>query len=338
MTSLFIEECFMKILHGMWLVTLVSALATPAPVRALDPKYLPNDTEIVFTINLKQILDSELLKANKEAVEHGKTALENQAGDNPLMKYLKSAGFDIFRDLQSITVANNGGKEPTAIIIEGTFDPAKFKATAEEAAKANPDALKISRAAGQTIYEISPPGDKKAFATLINGKVLYAAMTREELADAVGRVAGTKTSNLNKDYAVLLDTVNNKQSVSFVATGAALSKLTKDAPIPNGDAAAAVLQSIDGLSGAITVGKEVEFQIGVNAKDEATAKKMAQDGNGMLLGVKFLVGQQATKDERLAPLVDIAKTLRLDNQGSNVLLRGTVSLDVIEKLMKNVPQ
>jgi hypothetical protein len=328
----------MKTLHGLLLVTLVSALATPPAARAMDPKYLPNDTEIVFTINLKQILDSELLKMNKEAVEQGKAHLENQAGDNPLLKYLKSAGFDIFRDLQSITVANNGGKEPTAIIIEGTFDPTKFKATAEEAARTNPDALKISKAAGQTIYEISPPGDKKAFATLIGGKVLYAAMSREELAEAVARLAGTKTSSLKKDYAALLDTINSKQSVSFVATGAALSKLAQGAPIPNGEAAAAVLQSIDGLSGAITVGKEVEFQIGVNAKDEGTAKKMAQDGNGMLLGVQFLVGQQATKDERLAPLVDIAKTLRLTNQGSNVLLRGTVSLDVIQKLMKNVPQ
>jgi hypothetical protein len=322
----------------MRLIVLAAALSSVSTVRAVDPKYLPSDTEIVFTINLKQILDSEVFKANKDAVEQGKAALENQAGDNPVMQYLKNAGFDIFRDLQSVTMANNGGKDPTAVIIEGTFNPAKFKATAEEAARENPATLKISKAGAQTIYEITPPGDKTAFATLVGGKVLYAALTQEELASALERLAGTKQSNLKKEFAVLLDTVNNKQSVSVVGTGAALAKLVQGAPVPNGEAVAAVLQNIDGLSGAITVGKEVQFQLGVNAKDEAGAKKMAQEATGMLLGVQFLTAQLATKDEKLAPLVEIAKTLRITNQGSNVLLRGTVSLDVIEKLMKNVPQ
>jgi len=50
------------------------------------------------------------------------------------------------------------------------------------------------------------------------------------------------------------------------------------------------------------------------------------------------VSQQAKKDEKFAPVVDIVKTLRITNQNTNVILRGTVSLDVIEKLMKNIPQ
>src|SRR5207253_1867813 len=143
---------------------------------------------------------------------------------------------------------------------------------------------------------------------------------------------------LKKEFAALLDTVNDKQSINFVGTGAALAKLIENLPVPNGDAAAGALQNIDGISGAITIKKEVQFQLGVNAKDEAGAKKMAQDGTGMLLGVQFLVAQQAKQDAKFAPVVDIVKTLRITNQGSNVILRGTVSLDVIEKLMKNIPQ
>src|SRR5438132_9933177 len=133
----------MSTLHRTWLVALILGLAAVSTAGALEPKYLPNDSEMVFTVNLRQILDSDLFKTNKDAVAQGKAALENQAGDNPVMKYLKNAGFDIFRDLQSITVANNGGKDPTAIIIEGAFNPAKFKATAEQAAKENPATLKI---------------------------------------------------------------------------------------------------------------------------------------------------------------------------------------------------
>jgi hypothetical protein len=328
----------MRTSYRLGLVALVAGLAVVSTARALDPKYLPNDTELVFSINLKQILESELFQSKKDAVAQAKAVLEGQAGDNPIVKYLKDAGFDVFRDLQSVTVANNGGQEPTAIIIEGSFNPAKFKTTAEKAARDNPGTLKVSTAGANTLYEITPPGDKAAFASLIGDKVLYAAKSKEELTDGLARIAGAKPSNLKKEYAALLSTINNKQSIGFVATGAALAKLTQAAPVPNAEAAAALLQNIDGMSGAITIAKEVEFQIGVNAKDEASAKKMAQDGNGMLLGVKFLVSQQASKDEKLAPLVDVAKTLRLTNQGSNVLLRGTVSVDVIEKLMKNLPQ
>ena len=84
------------------------------------------------------------------------------------------------------------------------------------------------------------------------------------------------------------------------------------------------LQNIEGLSGAINVGKEVQFQFDIYSKDEASAKKMEQDGK--VIGVTLLI--------RYA-LFDIAKTLRITNQGSNVLVRGTVSPEVIEKLMKN---
>src|ERR1700736_5910170 len=101
--------------------SLVAALLPVLTASAADPKYLPKDTEIVFTINVKQILASDLVKTNKDAVDQAKTMLENQAGDNPAMKYLTDAGFNVFRDLHSITVASNGSKEPTAIIVKGTF-------------------------------------------------------------------------------------------------------------------------------------------------------------------------------------------------------------------------
>ena len=64
----------MTTLRRVWLAPLVVALATFSTVRAVDPKYLPNDTEIVFSVNLKQILESPLLQGNKDAVAQGKAA------------------------------------------------------------------------------------------------------------------------------------------------------------------------------------------------------------------------------------------------------------------------
>jgi hypothetical protein len=318
------------------LLLALGALATLPAARAADSKLLPDDTELVFSINVRQILDSELVKANKEAMDQAKLALENEAGDNAAMKYLKSTGFDIFRDLHSITVAGNGGKEPTVFIIRGTFDPAKLAATAEQAAKENPGTIKITKSGERNVYEFAANSASKAFASVVDGKMLVVTASESGLTDALERLAGNKKTTLKKEFAVLLDTVNDQQSVNFVATGAALAKLAQNEQVPNGQAAAMALQNIDGLSGALTVTKEVQFQIGINARDEAGAKKMAQDGTGMLLGAQFLMAQQAKKDDKLAPLIDIVKTLRITTQGSNVLLRGNVSFDVVEKLMKNL--
>ena len=320
------------------MVVWLGTLALVSAIRAADSKLLPDDTEVVFSINVRQILDSELVKANKDAMDQAKTALDNEAGDNPAMKYLKSAGFDLFRDLDGITVAGNGGQEPAVYIIRGNFDPDKFAAAARQAAKDNPDMVKITTSAGRTVYEFKSPAGKTDFAQLVGGKALVASSTAAGLRDQLERLAGSKKSKLKKEFAVLQGTVNDRQSINFVATGAALARLAQNEQVPNRKMVAEALKNIDGLSGALTVGKEVRFELGINAKNEAGAKKMAQDGTSMILGFQFLLNLQAAKDEKLAPLVDAVKTLRITTRGSNVLLRGTVSFDVVARLMKSLNQ
>ena len=334
----------MMTLRQMWragFVAMVAALAIMSSAHAADSKLLPDDTEIVFSINVQQILGSELVKANKEVMDQLKFALVNDAGDDAadvFKKYLKTSGFDIFHDLHSVTVAGNGGKEPTVFIVRGRFDADKLAATAAQAAKDNSGTIKVTKSGDRNVYEFAANSGNKAFASVVDGKVLVVTSSAAGLSDALERLAGTKKANLKKEFAVLLDTVNDQQSLNFVATGTALAKAAQNEQVPNGQAAAMALQNIDGLSGALTVTKEVQFQIGINARDEAGAKKMAQDGTGMLLGAQFLMAQQAKKDDKLAPLIDIVKTLRITTQGSNVLLRGNVSFDVVEKLMKNFNQ
>src|SRR5438445_696946 len=138
-----------------WLATLLTALVVSAGARGMDPKYLPPDTEIVFTINWKQLLESPLLKSNKQMVEKGKETVKNQVGDNPLFKYLAKAGFDLFEDLESVSIANNGGKDPTAVVVEGKFNVKKFARAAEDLAAENADSIKTSTIGSQTVYEFS---------------------------------------------------------------------------------------------------------------------------------------------------------------------------------------
>ena len=72
--------------------------------------------------------------------------------------------------------------------------------------------------------------------------------------------------------------------------------------------------------------------------DEQTAKKMSQDLNGALLGLQFLVNSRAQNDDKFALLMDVVRTLRITNQGSNIVIRGTISPETIDKAKKKLPQ
>jgi hypothetical protein len=317
---------------------MIVALLAATNAGAADPKTLPSDTELMVTINVKQILSSPLFKANQAAVTQGKKALEDQYGDHPAMQFIKKAGFDPFKDLDSLTITTNGGKDPSAIIIEGKFNATKFAAAVDEMAKEYPNSLAINKQAGQVFYEITPPGEQPLYATLINNKTLIAAADKQALTGAIARLEGTKKATFKQEFATLLSTTNAKQSLSFVATGTALAKLSQNPNIPNGKAAGSTLSDVEGLAVAVTVNKDIDFQVGLIAKDMETARKKAKDWNSMVPIIQALVDNQTQRDEKFAPFSEIIKSIKITSQSNNVLVKGTMSVDVIEALINSIPQ
>ncbi|MFO0967129.1 MAG: hypothetical protein U0793_16305 [Gemmataceae bacterium] len=326
----------------VWLaVALAAGLFVAPSVRGADTKLLPNHTEWMFSINLKQIFDSPLVKANKENVDQllalAKNALPPDEGAE---KFLKAAGFDLLKDTVSLSVSGPAGTDPDKLVImvEGRFQKAKFLDAADQFAKAAGDVVKVGKIGDTKVFEISVPGEKVIHAALVNEKTLVATASKDILADVIARDSGTKKSALKKEIQGLLDTVSGKQSLNFVATGAAIAQGIKNAPnIPNPDAVAAALGQIDGLSGAITLTKEVQFQLAVNTKDADTAQKMAQGAQLALGAVKAMVQEKAKTDEKAAIAADVLKTLRVTNMGPNILFRGEITLDALEKIFKNLP-
>jgi hypothetical protein len=319
--------------------SLIVALAA-MPARAVDAKYLPSDTEMVVSINIKQMLDSDVAKTYKDVIDQVKGFLEGTIQTNPGAKYLGKAGFDVFRDLHGVTLASKGGKDLDSgiLIIHGSFNVGKIHAAAEDIARENAELLKITKRGGARVFEITPPGEKRIYAALLNDKTLVACGSLDMLQESIERSAGTSRKGLKEGFKALLKTTSDKQSFSFAATGTALGKLIEEAPLPNAELAAGVLSNLDGLSAAITLTKDVQFQLGMNAKDAETAKKAVAAGSFALFTLKMLAEQKAKEDEKLQPLVDIARTLRIVAEGNNVVLRGEVSTENLEKLIKNLPK
>src|SRR5262245_50998705 len=84
----------------------LAALALPARAAEVD-KYLPNDTQGVLSVNVRQLLDSSLIK--KHGLEQIRAGLENNQKAQDL---LKSLDFDPLKDIGSITAAGPGGDDP----------------------------------------------------------------------------------------------------------------------------------------------------------------------------------------------------------------------------------
>jgi len=160
-----------------------------------------------------------------------------------------------------------------------------------------------------------------------------------EFEAALARLDGAKGgTDLPKEFKTLLETTNDKQSFSVVATGPALARLLKNAPVPNVEAAAESLQAVEGLSLAITITRDITFQLGVNAKDKEAAEEMAKASNGLLILAKSMVNKKAKEDAKLAPVSDVVKTIRVVSQGTNLTIRGEITFENLGKLLKNLPQ
>ncbi len=338
----------MRFARRFWIaaVCTLAVLVGGSAAQAQNTKILPADTELVMSFNVQQILKSEVLKTEqaKTIVELAKGKIHDQLDEKGVLKYLKKADFDLFRDLSSITIAVPGGRSPEEgfILLEGNFDAEKIEAALTEAGKEAGGGVKATRIANVKAFEVTPKEDKTMFIGILNAKTMIACATKADFAEAVARSNGTKAGAFKTEsFKNLLETTNAKQSISFVATSKILSKLAENNPNAGGDQAKmamAAMQQLEGFSAAITIQKDVDVQVGINAKDAESAQKFAGMANAVILIGKAKVMEQAKQNEKLAPLVDVMNSVRANAKGSNLLITGQISFDALEKLLQNLPQ
>jgi hypothetical protein len=312
------------------------AICPLSPAGAADFKSLPDDTELVLTVNLKQIRTSELVRSEKDALDEPRALLNRLSGDLPVLKCLQEVGVDFFRDLTSISFAGPRGKKikTTFLIVEGDFAALKLNGKLAEAAKAKSETIAITTWSGATVYEIGA-ANKRHYAALVGNSTLIAATEREALADALARADGSKKSGLSKALGKLLDTIDEKPSIALVTSGSALGLLVEGTTLPNAANIAAALKTCDAVSASITLTKEIQFQLSLYARDEDTAKKVAESSENSLQTIRGLARQKAKEDNKFLPIADAVDSLRVKNRGPIISLRWEATLDVLEKLFRD---
>src|SRR5262249_12325946 len=141
-----------------------------APGRSAEPdRHLPDDSEIVLRLTVRQLLDAPLVQ------KHCLELIKGYVNGKPAAKeVLDALAFDPLRDITSLTAASPsaGDSDKVFVVVRGKFDPAKFHAKAEEAAKAHADHLKIHAEGAHKIYEVrdgSLGDDKPVYVALLDG-------------------------------------------------------------------------------------------------------------------------------------------------------------------------
>jgi len=309
---------------------LAVALLLPAlPARAADiDPFLPDDTEVVVTVNIKQILGSSLLK--KIGLEKLKDALKEDAD---VEKTLTDLGFDPLNDVERITMAGPGedGPDKGLIIVQGRFDLAKFHAKGEEAAKEHGDIVKIQKVKEGIIYEVNIPGQPQTmFVALPNKTTLVASGGKDYVVESLKRGGGQKGALKSKELKALLEKADAKQSLWLTAMGSALAKGqlgqlegTKDS-----------VGKITHASGGVTLDEEIKVEFGLVTKDAAAAKDLAKAIDEGLAQAKVLASLVAAGQKELAPLLEILSTVKSTAKDTVVTIKGKVSSDLIDGALK----
>jgi hypothetical protein len=302
-----------------WLLTATSCWWALPAAAAEAEKYFPAETQVVVTVNVRQILGSALLQSQLDKIRRELTR------NMQVRETLDSLGFDPLKDLDGLYLAGVSVRsaEKAVLVLTGRFDVARFQAKAQEVAKAKEGLLRVHTERGQTIYETNLPGQSKAvFATVLDPTTIVASVDKSYVVDSLDIKTGKKRPALREEIRQLLSKVPPGQSISVAGLGTALMEgLTEPDRVRH-------------VVGGISIGDDIRTEFTIRAKDPAAATELARLLREALDQGKNFLTLIAMSQPDLAPLVGMIDTLKVTSQESDVMLRGLVTRNYLEELKR----
>jgi hypothetical protein len=302
-----------------------AALAGSGRAAEVD-RYLPNETQAVSTVNVRQILDSGLVK--KVGLDQAK-GLWNL---NPAHKLLEDIGFDPFKDLSTLTFASTGGSEPDKwfVIAHGKFDLEKCHAKAQQTAKSLGAGLKVQKVGASVLYEATPPdGTPAVFTALVDPSTAVFSSSKELVVEVLDKAAGKKQSAIKPEIRSLIEKSNDKQS--FWLAILLNSELTKN-PLIADEKVKEVLDKIKSLSGGFTVADDFKLELALGAQDATAAKDIADLIQQGVANGKELLG--VLGDNKAGPpAAEMLNSVKVNQQGNGLTIKGQISKPTLDRAL-----
>jgi hypothetical protein len=311
----------------------LALVLTAAPARAQGLKHLAADTEVVVSVNLKQIWNSKLVKDYSDLIKQLQSIFNVKLESNELVADIKkSLGIDLFKDVDVITagMSNMGKSANWVMVVEGRFKPDKFEETGKKSIKDSPEVVKSSTIGATTVYEISPPGGQSFFMALLDKSTLLMAKTKEGMSTAIQPPA----QNLKMEVVDLLKETSLKKSFVMIATANAMIEGIKDSGNPEAIFAAPLIKGLEGAVVSADVISDIVLNVGFVAKDAATAELLQGMISKGLDSGKEKLGQG--KKDKTKPALETIKTMKVSTQGKTVTIQGMIPREVVDGILEKI--
>lgn len=307
------------------------ALATAQTARAAEvDKLIPADAESVLSVNVRQIIDSDLIK--KFALEQIKQALKG----NDAQQMMQSLGLDPLKDVTRIVAAGSGATPEDMkglVIIRGSFDPDKLFKAVEVESKKEGSKISLVRDADTVLVKIQ--GDNQpnpAYATVVDNKTIVAGTSKDIVKDALAVSTGAKKAAPKRELAALVTRMDEK--ASMFACGVVAGKLG-NLPIPgaNDPNVKGALGDMENITLTIRVTADVGLEITMGMKDGKAANDFGMMVDQGIQQAKGLLPLVAAQNPQLKPVVELSKTLKSNVKDKDVAITATLSGDAIAKML-----
>lgn len=312
---------------------LAVVLAAGPTARAAEPdKLLPADSEFVLSVNVKQILDSDIIK--KYALEQLKQALQG----NDAKKFLTDLGLDPLKDVDRV-VAGGSGKDASdskgLIVIHGKFDPEKLFKAAEAHTKKDPDHFSLIKDGKDVMFKFQPDNGNPVYGTVVNETTVVLGSDKKMVTAALAADAAGKKPTLNKDLSTLIAKQDDKASLWMV--GVVKGKLD-NLKLPMGGGAPQNLKDqlgkLETVAAVVRVTTDIALDVTLGMKNTDAAEEMGKMVEDGLTQLKGIIPFLAAQNPQAKPLVEVSKTLKSVVKDKNIVISAKMSASGIGDLLK----
>lgn len=285
----------------------------------VDP-HLPNDTGLVLSINVEQLLNSPVGR------KYLQRAIDNALKDNRrLQESFTFLGFNPRRDVSRVIVALSQRPEHGFVIVRGKFDREKIAKLAEQLVGDKTIRLRIHRGRDLTIYEGAASDGSPIFAAFPNDRTLLLCNDKEKLQRSKQR------GEPQKEIAALIQRADDRRSAWFVA----LPAIADFFPVEDANKRRS-LESLENLTGTLNVETGVRLDLHVASQtpqDAKTINQMVVDLKGLF---KALAPNLAKEKPDLVPLLEAAGSITSSVRGNSTAITLELSAGQIEKIANNL--
>jgi hypothetical protein len=313
-------------LHFM-LAVLCPSLFLASNVRAADLEtYLPKDTDLVLSLNVRQVLDSPVVKNN--AIDLIRTTLST---NKEVAESIKALGLDPLVDFNRVSIGINleNFNNPRAIVvIDGKFDAMKIARLMDELIKKDPKQFGTEKG-NKVLYRLTV-SNQPVYAMPIDANTIVLGTVKDYVVNAADATKGGRKSAIRKELSELLAKADPKASLYLA--GHVKGRLGA-VPLPDADLKK-MIEQVETITGEVRLDKDLQAVVTLTASSAQVAKEVQSLAESAISLYRLQLKLALSDQPELRPLVDFANSIKAVQKDKQIVITGNLAGAAIESLLK----